>query len=125
MKLDYPRDVWFRRVQELAPAEAIPLLQACFRERPFPALYDHDTAFEARTAGGELIGCVMFDLGDETCTLKWLAVHPAYQRGGVARRLLITALAELDAPIELTMNPPTEAALALYKSFGFEVQDGS
>lgn len=66
---------------------------------------------------GQVIGFVGFHDGE----LTWLYVHPAQQRQGIARQLVRAALAAAGTPLELDVLLGNEAALALYRSEGFEV----
>jgi len=60
----------------------------------------------------------------ENCYVTNVAVFPQYRRQGVARALIKMAMLTADAMetdfISLEVRPSNEAALSLYRSFGFE-----
>jgi ribosomal-protein-alanine N-acetyltransferase len=73
--------------------------------------------------GRELIGFVAGDRRwrPRTGMIATLAVHPAYRRRGVARRLLSECEAQLGAPvIRLTVRVDNLPAIALYESAGYQ-----
>ena len=75
-------------------------------------------------AEGEAVGCVgLRKLDDERCELKRLYVRPAFRGQGLSRRLMDRILADARAigykAMLLDTLPFLEAALALYKKYGF------
>ena len=75
-------------------------------------------------AEGEAVGCVgLRKLDDENCELKRLYVRPAFRGQGLSRRLMDRILADARAigykAMLLDTLPFLEAALALYRKYGF------
>lgn len=54
--------------------------------------------------------------------LTWLYVDPRRHRRGIARALVRAALSQAGAPLALDVLVGNEAALALYRAEGFELQ---
>lgn len=71
----------------------------------------------------EMIGVVIGDIRPRQ-NVGWIAtiaVHPAYRRRGLGRRMLRACEHAIDMPhIKLTLRPSNKAALNLYKQEGYE-----
>ena len=72
----------------------------------------------------EVAGYIGMYVVCENCYVTNVAVFPQYRRQGVARALIKMAMLTADAMetdfISLEVRPSNEAALSLYRSFGFE-----
>ena len=70
---------------------------------------------------GALAGYVIASPQDLEWHLMSIAVSPARRRHGVARALIEALLGELDSDARLTLEvrPSNDAAIGLYKGFGF------
>ena len=72
----------------------------------------------------EVAGYIGMYIVCENCYVTNVAVFPQYRRQGVARALIKMAMLTADAMetdfISLEVRPSNEAALSLYRSFGFE-----
>lgn len=86
----------------------------------------HSTTLVVRdpdSAGGRIIGYIVFWILLDELHILNLAVHPACRRRGIARRLLQEALQRArDRHCQtawLEVRPSNTAALALYQSLGF------
>jgi len=64
---------------------------------------------------------VMFPTGDERLFLHKIMVHPACRGQSLGTNLMRAALERATAPVLLTVDPANEAAVKLYRKFGFEV----
>ncbi len=75
--------------------------------------------------GGSVLGTVSATIGSDGCYLRGMAVRPTTTRSGVATMLLDTVerhAAERDiGRIWLRTTPFLDAAIALYRRFGFRV----
>ncbi len=97
---------------------------------PFEAFQRHieAPAFFVAEVDTELVGYVVGDIAPgfpgRVGHIKDLAVHPAYRRRGVARKLLERALTQLEdhgvVRTSLEVRESNDAAIALYRSLGFE-----
>ena len=69
------------------------------------------------------VGFVTSRTAADEAELLTVAVHPRYRRSGVARELVGTLLRQLYTErirkVFLEVNPDNEAAIGLYRSFGF------
>lgn len=76
--------------------------------------------------GGEIVGTVMGAYDGRRGYIYHVAVLPAYQRRGIARRLILEVekrLTALGCPkINLSVRPDNTAAISFYESLGFELQ---
>ena len=87
---------------------------------------DHGTLLVARvvergplTASNEIAGVlVMFPSKTGELFLHKIMVHPICHCGGSRSSLMKLALARVDAPVLLTVNPENVAAIQLYENFG-------
>ena len=74
--------------------------------------------------GREVAGFAVMEFGDERAHLVLLAVCPAHQRRGVARRLVLwlveSAVAAGLASVHVELREANIAARALYERLGFE-----
>ena len=72
----------------------------------------------------ETRGYIIFWVVADEMHLLNLAVHPIHRRRGISRQLLDTAMAQARSQgagvAWLEVRPSNQAALALYRSFGFE-----
>lgn len=78
----------------------------------------------ARTADGRLVGYGGIAVLGSEAEIHTLGVEPSWQHRGVGRALLAGLLAAADAEgatVFLEVRTDNEAALALYRSEGFEV----
>lgn len=58
---------------------------------------------------------------DDTAELMWVATHPLYRREGYAEYLMREVLKKYNTFLfSISLNPPTTAALELYKKLGFK-----
>ena len=73
---------------------------------------------------GEVAGYIGMYIVCDNCFVTNIAVFPKFRRQGIAKALIKMALLTNDAMetdfISLDVRPSTEAALSLYRSFGFE-----
>jgi ribosomal protein S18 acetylase RimI-like enzyme len=83
---------------------------------------DETVALVARASEGPVAFAVM-DFGDERAHLVVLAVMPAYQRMGVARRLILwllkSALVAGITSVHVELRADNEPAFAFYRAMGF------
>lgn len=74
---------------------------------------------------GQIVGYVFIQLVADECHLHDLAVHPQWQRRGIAKRLMQAALQEIEGSDKrfffLEVRASNHAAIALYASLGFRV----
>lgn len=75
---------------------------------------------------GEIVGTVMAGYEGHRGWINYLGVAPAWQRGGLGRRLMDEAEARLRAAgcpkINLQVRPDNRAAIAFYERIGFAVE---
>ena len=80
--------------------------------------------FFTALVSGEVAGYIGMYIVCENCYVTNVAVFPQYRRQGIARALIKMAMLTADAMetdfISLEVRPSNKAAIALYKSFGFE-----
>ncbi|MGI9025304.1 MAG: GNAT family N-acetyltransferase [Burkholderiaceae bacterium] len=86
-------------------------------------ILDRDTNVLIAARRGNPVGFAVMSFGDERAHLALLAVHPAHQRQGVARRLLewlveCAASAGI-ASLHLELRAGNAAARAFYRDMGF------
>ena len=86
---------------------------------------DNRTAhFLVAQSGDEVVGYIGMFVVCESCYVSDIAVFPQYRRQGAASALITRAAsdaAELGAEsISLEVRPSNEAAVALYRSLGFD-----
>ncbi len=92
---------------------------------------DHATLLVARTTDesktpetGDVIGAVvMFPSQTEELVLHKIMVHPECRGQGIGSELMKAALERADAPVLLTVDPNNNAAVQLYRNFGFGVRE--
>ncbi len=76
--------------------------------------------------GGEIVGTVMAGYEGHRGWINYLGVAPAWQRGGLGRRLMDEAEARLRAAgcpkINLQVRPDNRVAIAFYERIGFAVE---
>ena len=79
--------------------------------------------YVAVTRKGKVIGTVAAALADREGHLRGMAVHPDFQKRGVAAKLLDRALSDLDARhcrrVTLDTTRPLRSAARFYKAKGF------
>jgi len=92
-------------------------------ERIRQLIDDPETVTLVARDGERLIGFAVMTFGEERAHLVLLAVRPAGQRCGIARRLvqwlLQSATAAGIASIHVELRAQNEAAYALYRTLGF------
>ncbi len=88
----------------------------------------HSTTLVARhpaSAGGQIIGYIIFWILIDELHILNLAVHPSYRRRGIARRLLHEAMHRARVrgchTAWLEVRPSNLAARRLYESCGFRL----
>ena len=73
---------------------------------------------------GRIAGAlVMFPTKAHELFLHKIMVHPHRRGAGLGSALMRSALDQTDAPVLLTVDPANEAALQLYRNFGFAVRE--
>jgi putative acetyltransferase len=82
------------------------------------------------TSGQRCVGCcALIRLKEREFEVAKMAVEPAYQRGGIGKRLLQTAIAEARTAgaqrLYLETNHTLTPAIRLYESLGFKHIDAS
>lgn len=95
-------------------------------EEGFAAELESSTAnFLTARLGGEIVGYMGFQAVSGDGYVDNIAVSPAFRRRGIARALLKAALSRCGelrlSFLSLEVRKSNEAAIALYRSFGFEV----
>jgi len=82
--------------------------------------------FLVAARGNEIVGTVMAGYEGHRGWINYLGVAPAFQRGGLGRRLMAEAEARLRAAgcpkINLQVRPDNTAAIAFYERIGFAVE---
>ena len=80
---------------------------------------------DSKCFGREACNCEGAELDSDTAEIESLAVDPEYRRQGIATILLIKLLGAIKKRgatfIVLEVRPSNKAAIALYKSFGFQI----
>ena len=75
-------------------------------------------------ATGAIAGAVgMFPTNRGEQFLHKIMVHPDCRGLGIGSALMRAALSRADAPVLLTVDPNNEAAVQLYRNFGFEIRE--
>jgi len=91
---------------------------------------DHGTLLVARSVNEpplpdsvDVVGAlVMFPTAQQETVLHKIMVHPSCRGQGIGTALMEAALERADTPVLLTVDPQNEAAVQLYRNFGFEVR---
>jgi ribosomal protein S18 acetylase RimI-like enzyme len=79
---------------------------------------------EPLSESGAIAGAVvMFPTTTDALFLHKIMVHPACRGRGLGSDLMRAALARASAPVLLTVDPANDAAIKLYRNFGFEVHE--
>ena len=99
--------------------------EACNREYFYHAAQNERQEFWVAEREGKVIACAGAEINSDTAEIESLAVDPEYRRQGVATILLIKLLDAIKMRgatfIVLEVRPSNKAAIALYKSFGFQI----
>ena len=99
--------------------------EACNREYFYRAAQNERQEFWVAERDGKVIACAGAELDSDTAEIESLAVDPEYRRQGIATILLIKLLDAIKKRgasfIVLEVRPSNKAAIALYKSFGFQI----
>ena len=99
--------------------------EACGREYFFRAAQDERQEFWVAERDGKVIACAGAELDSDTAEIESLAVDPEYRRQGIATILLLKLLDAIKKRgatfFVLEVRPSNKAAIALYKSFGFQI----
>ncbi len=99
--------------------------EACNREYFFHAAQNERREFWVAERDGKIIACAGAELDSDTAEIESLAVDPEYRRQGIATILLIKLLNAIKKRgvsfIVLEVRPSNKPAIALYKSFGFQI----
>jgi ribosomal-protein-alanine N-acetyltransferase len=94
------------------------------RNRVAKNISNRDTATLVACSGRQIVGFAMMYFGDEHAHLNLLAVRPAYQRGGLGRRmvnwLVDSARVAGVAAIYLEVRANNTAARRFYRALGFQ-----
>lgn len=109
-------DMWARAQQEIEPR--VPP----WRAGDFAEQVRGEELFAAH-AGNEIAGCLSLWRSD--AFVHFLHVAPAWRRRGVGRRLLATARAEVNRPLELKCLAGNARALAFYQRLGWRAVNSS
>ena len=73
--------------------------------------------------GAELVGYAGLAVHPDGADVQTIGVRRRHQGAGIGRRLLTALVAEARGrPIHLEVRTDNEPAIALYRSFGFEIQ---
>lgn len=110
-------------IEPAVPADfpaMVSLLEAC--ALPPQGLADHlASAFVARDAGGEVVGCVALEPYADGALLRSVAVAPALRGTGLGRRLTEAALQLATAKHISSIYLLTETAVGFFMHLGFRV----
>jgi ribosomal-protein-alanine N-acetyltransferase len=94
------------------------------RNRVARNIANRETATLVACSGRQIVGFAMMYFGDEHAHLNLLAVRPAYQRGGLGRRmvnwLVESARVAGVAAIYLEVRANNTAARRFYRALGFQ-----
>jgi [ribosomal protein S18]-alanine N-acetyltransferase len=63
-----------------------------------------------------------FPTNDGRLFLHKIMVHPEQRGQGIGTKLMEQALASATIPVLLTVNPTNEAAIKLYRRYGFDIE---
>lgn len=87
-------------------------------------LDNHTAHFLVAQCGDAVVGYIGMFVVCESCYVSDIAVFPRYRRQGAATALIARAAADAAAlgaeSISLEVRPSNEAAVALYRSLGFD-----
>lgn len=107
-------------------AEVFAIERRSFRAPWSPAMFQVELARDgiialAAESGGRLAGYSILSRQADAWHLMNIATAPAFRRLGVASALITASLAELGpgTPVTLEVRASNEAAIALYRQFGF------
>ena len=107
-------------------AEVFAIERRSFRAPWSPAMFQIELARDevialAAESGGRLAGYSILSLQADAWHLMNFAVAPAFRRLGVASELIAASLSEVGpgSPVTLEVRASNEAAIALYRKFGF------
>ncbi len=112
-------------LRRLAHAEEAALLRLGDAATPQPSVDEIQEGSRVCVGvrrGHRLLGCVSLEQDDEPgqISVAWLVVHPAHQRRGVGRALLVHALAQAPTAVfSVVVAAGNLPALALYRQLGF------
>ena len=99
--------------------------EACNCEYFFRVAQNERQEFWVAERDGKVIACAGAELDSDTAEIESLAVDPEYRRQSVATILLLKLLDAIKKRgatfIVLEVRPSNKAAIALYKSFGFQI----
>lgn len=92
---------------------------------------EYATVLVARAAGGEALehsediagAVVMFPTQAGETVLHKIMVHPTLRGQGIGGDLMRAALQRAATTVLLTVDPNNEAAIQLYRNFGFEIRE--
>ncbi len=68
-------------------------------------------------------GLVMFPTTTDELCLHKIMVHPNCRGAGIGTRLMQAGLEAATAPVLLTVDPSNDAAVSLYRNFGFSIRE--
>ena len=119
------------RAMHAADLEAVGELDMLSFSQPWPRdafaveLANPNARCWVADASGQIAGALVFQLVLDEAELATIAIHPAFRRRGIARKLLQTAIeaahVEGTRIYHLEVRASNKPAQKLYESFGFEV----